>query len=86
MGSGSLDTVSVIDATLSSFSIHVKPLEVVVEIDRSGAKISSEEGSMCGENCSDIDSTFFAERKSYARQPFMELDYNSAMFLVIDIL
>jgi len=62
VGGGSLDAVSMVNATLSSFSIHVKPLEVVVEVDRSGAEISSEEGGVGGENCGYIDSALFAKR------------------------
>jgi hypothetical protein len=86
VGGGSLDAVSVVDATLSSLSVYIKPLEIIVKVNRSGTEISSEEGGVSGEYGGDIDSTFFAERQSYTGQPFMELDDNSATFLMKDIL
>ena len=42
MGCGAFDTISVIDATLSRFGIHIKILKIVVEVHRSSTEISSE--------------------------------------------
>jgi hypothetical protein len=80
----SLNAVSVVDTTLSSFRIYVKELQVVVEIDGSGAKISSKECSVGGENGSNINAALLAERKSYTSQPFVELNNNGFFLFVVD--
>jgi hypothetical protein len=54
MRSSSLDTISVIDSTLSSFGINIKVLQVVVEINAAGAKVTSQESCMGGENGGDV--------------------------------
>lgn len=42
MCSGPFDAVSVVDAALPGLGIHVKVVEVVVEVDRTGAKVAAE--------------------------------------------
>lgn len=66
VGSCSFNTVSVIDTTFSSFRIHIKVLQVVVEIDRAGAKISTKKSGVSCENSRNIDSSLFAQRESYS--------------------
>ena len=66
MSRGPLNAVPVVNATLSCFGINVEVLQVVVEIHRTGAKISTEEGSMCGEDGSYVHLTLFGQRESDA--------------------
>jgi hypothetical protein len=55
VGGRALDTISMVNATLSSFVIDIKVLEIVVEIDGAGAEVPAEEGCVCGENSGNID-------------------------------
>jgi hypothetical protein len=50
MSSGPLDTVSMVDSPLSSFMIHIKVLEVVVEIYRSRTEVASEKSCVRSEH------------------------------------
>lgn len=63
VGCSALNAVSVVDTTLSSFGIHVKVLQVVVEIYGSSAKISAEESSVGGKYGGNINATLLAEGK-----------------------
>ncbi|KAL8419057.1 hypothetical protein RB594_002311 [Gaeumannomyces avenae] len=47
---GALDAVPVVDAPLARLGVDVEPLQVVVEVDRPGAKVTSKKGGVCGEN------------------------------------
>lgn len=55
VGGGTLDAVAMIDAALACFVINVKVLEVVVEVDRASAEVSTEEGCVGGKDGGDID-------------------------------
>ncbi len=44
VSSSAFYAVAMIDASLSSFGVDVKVLQVVVEIDRAGAQVTTEEG------------------------------------------
>lgn len=57
VGRRSLNAVSVVDASLSSFCIDVEELEVVVKVDGTGAKITSQECCVSGEDGRHIDAT-----------------------------
>jgi len=78
--------VPVVDASLSGFGVDVEPLEVVVEIDGAGAEIATEQCSMGGEDCGDVDSSLLAKREGHTCEPLMELSNNGAFFLMVDIL
>ncbi len=67
MCSCTFNAVPVVDTTFSSFRIHIKVLEVVVEIDRTCAKISSKESGVGSKDCGNIDSAFLAKGKSNTR-------------------
>lgn len=73
MGCGTFDAVPVVDTTFSSFMVYIKVLEIVVEIDRAGTEVSTEEGSVGGENGGDIDVTFTAEWDCETSLPFVEM-------------
>lgn len=69
----SLNAVSVVDSSLAGLMIDVKVLEVVVEIDRARAKITTEEGSMSGEDSGDIDMSLSAYWNGHASLPLVEV-------------
>lgn len=60
VGSGSLDTVAVVDATLAGLVVDVKVLQVVVEVNGAGAQVSTEQGGVSGEDGRDVDVTLAA--------------------------
>lgn len=64
MCGASFYAVSVVDTTLSSFGIHIKVLQVVIEIDGTGAEVSAEQSRVGGENGGDIDLSLSAEWES----------------------
>ena len=78
MGGGSFYAIAVIDASLASFRVHIKVLQVVVEVDGAGAEIPTKKGSMGGENGGDIDLSLLGERQSHTSKPFVELGYHGA--------
>ncbi len=47
-----------VDSSLSGFVVNVKVLQVVVEIDTSGTEVSSEQGSVGGEDSCDVNVSF----------------------------
>lgn len=73
MGSSSLDAVPMVDTTLASLSINVEPLQVVVEVHRTGAEISAKESGMGSEDGRDIDMALLAEWQGDASKPFVEV-------------
>lgn len=86
MGGTALYAVSVVNASLTSFRIAVEVLQVVVEVDRAGAEVSSEERGVRGEDGGNIYPALFAEGESNAGEPFVELANDGPFFLVIHIL
>jgi len=60
VSSGSLDAISVVDTAFSGLVIHVKVLEIIVKVDRSGAKVSTKQSGVGGKNSGDVDVTFTA--------------------------
>ena len=61
MGSCSLNAIPVVDASLAGLRIHVKVLQVVVEIHRSSAEIPAQKRCMGCEDGGDIDSSFLRQ-------------------------
>jgi hypothetical protein len=84
MCGSSLNTVSVVDTTLASFSIDIEPLQVVVKVHGAGAKVSAEKSSVCGKDRRDIDAAPLAEGQSNASKPLVEVGNNSLLLLVAD--
>jgi dihydroorotate dehydrogenase len=62
MCSSTLYAVSVVNTTLSSLRIHIKVLQVIVEVDGTSAEIASEQGGMSGKDGSHINFPLLAER------------------------
>ena len=86
MGSCPLDAISVIYATLSGFGINIKPLQIVIKVDRPCTEIPSKKSGVCGEYCCDIYMAFLGERQGNPRKPFMKVGNNSALLFSEDIL
>lgn len=68
-----LDTVSMVDTPLTGLVIYVKVLQVVVEIDGTGAEVSSEKSGVSGEDGGDVDVSLPAERDREPCQPLVEM-------------
>lgn len=80
----SLDAVSMIDPTFTSLRIHIKMMEVVIEVNRARAEIPSEEGRMGGEDSRQIHVSLFGQREGNPGEPFMEMGDNGTASLVSD--
>lgn len=63
VSASTLNAITMVDPSFSSFMVDIKVLEVVVKVDGACAKISAEEGGVGGEDSGDVDATFSAERK-----------------------
>jgi hypothetical protein len=81
---GALDTVSVVDASLAGFGVDVEVLQVVVKVDRAGAKISSEKGGMGGENGGDVNAPFLGQWQSNTSEPFVEVGNDCSLLFMAD--
>ena len=86
MCSGTLNAVAVVDTALPSFVINVKVLKVVVEVNRTGTEVSTEQGSVRGKDGSDVNVPFSAERNGETSLPFVEMRDDSLVELTINIL
>jgi hypothetical protein len=86
VGGTTFDAVSVVDATLSGFGVHVEILQVVVEIDGAGAEVATEKSSVSGEDGGHIDLALLAQGESDTSEPFVELCNDSPFFFVVDVL
>lgn len=84
--SSALNAVSVVDTTLSGFSIHVEELQVVVEIDGAGTQIAAEEGSVRGEDGRHVDAPLLAQGEGDTREPLVELGNDCSLLFVENIL
>jgi hypothetical protein len=76
----------VVDTALSCLGVDVEVLEIVVEIDRAGAEVATEERGVGGEDGGNIDAALLAERDRDTCQPFVELDNDGSLLLMVDIL
>lgn len=82
MSCSALDTVSVVDTTLSGFLVHIKVPEVVVEIYIAGAEVASKKRSMGSEDGSDVDMTLTAEGNPDTGEPFVKVGDDGRLALV----
>lgn len=82
VSSSTLNAVSVVDATLACLVVDIKVPEVVVKVDGSSAKVSSEQGSVGGEDGGDVDMTLAAEGNAYTCEPFVEVGNNRCLLLM----
>lgn len=82
MSGSSFNAIPVVDAALSRFGIDVKELEVIVEINRAGAEVSSQESGMGGEDGRNINSPLLGKGQSNTGQPFVEVG-NDGFFLLV---
>lgn len=86
MGSGTFDAVSVIYTTFSGLVIDVKILEIIIKVDRSGAKVTTEKGGVCGEDSGDINMALATEWNSKSCLPFVEMGDDGGVKLASDVL
>lgn len=81
-----LDAVSMINPPFAGLGVHIKVLQVVVEIDISGTKIPPEQRGMGGEDGGDVNFALFRQRQRHSCKPLMKLGNDGFVFLVRDIL
>lgn len=79
---GALYAVPVVDTTLACLRIHIEPLEVVVEVDRSGAEVASEECGVSGEDGGNVDLALTGQGEGDAGKPLVEVRNDGLVFLV----
>lgn len=72
--------------TLASLVIYVKVLQVIIEVDAAGAKVSAKQGGVSGEDSGDINVPLSAERDGEACLPLMEVRDDCCMCLSGDVL
>jgi hypothetical protein len=63
----------VVDTPLAGLVVDVKVLQVVVEINTAGTEVSTEQGSVRGEDGRDVDMPLSAEGDSETGLPFVEV-------------
>ena len=80
------DAVSMVNSPFPGLGVHIKVLQVVVEIDISGAEIPSQERGMGGEDGGDVNFALLCQRQRYPCKPLMKLGDDGFVFLVRDIL
>lgn len=73
---GTFDAVSVVDSAFPRFVVHVKVLEIVVEVDGACAEITTKESGVCGKDGGDVDMSFPAEGDCETSLPFVEVGDN----------
>jgi len=69
----------VVNASLSSFVIDVKVLQVIVKVDTSSTEIPAKESSVSGEDGRDINMTLSAQGNSQPGLPLVEMG-NDGLF------
>ena len=86
MGRCTFDAIAMIYASFAGLGIDVEVLQIIVEIDGTGAEVSSEERRMCREDCRHVYSSLLRQWQCDAGQPFVEMDNNGSLPFVCDIL
>ena len=71
-----------IDTSLSGFVVNVKVLQVVVEINATSAEVSTEKGSVGGENGGNIDVPLSTQRDCETSLPFVEMGNDGLLSLM----
>lgn len=79
------DAVSVVDTALSSFMVDVKVLQVVVKIDRTGAKVPAEQRRVGGKDRGDVDMALPAEGDGQPSLPLVEVRDNGGLQVLSDV-
>ena len=65
-----------VDTAFARLVVDIEILKIVVEVDTTRAKISTQKCRVCGEYSGDINVTLPAERYGHANLPFVEMsDY-----------
>ena len=75
-----------INPPFARLGVHIKVLQVIVEIDIPGAQIPPQQRGMGGEDGGDVDFAVFRQRQRYSCEPLMKLGNDDFVFLMRDIL
>ena len=73
MRGGTLDAVPVVDAALARLVVDIEVLEVVVKVDTARTEVSTEKGSVGGEDGSHINVSLPAEGDGETGLPLVEV-------------
>ncbi len=82
VGGGALDAVPVVDASLAGLGVDVEPLQVVVEVDGTGAEVASEERGVRGEDGRHVDPSPLGQRQGHSGEPLVEMCDDGFLLLV----
>jgi hypothetical protein len=78
---GAFNAITMVNAAFSRFMVNVKVLQVVVKVNCSCTKITTEKRGMCCEHSSDVDMPLPAKWDGDSRLPFVEVSDNGCMQL-----
>ena len=73
VGRGPFDAIPVVDPAFTRFMVHIKVLEIVIEVDTASAEVSAQKCRMSRENGRDVDVSLAAERDRKTRLPLVEM-------------
>ena len=75
-----LYAVAVVDASLPSLSIAIEVLEIIIEVDRTGAEVPPKKRGVSRKDCCYIYPSLLRQRQRDSGQPFVEMG-NDSLFL-----
>jgi len=84
VGRRPLDAVPVVDTALAGLSINVEVLQVVVEVDRAGAQIPTQQCCMSCEDGGHINGTLPDQRQRNTGKPLVEVRNDCPLLLMAD--
>lgn len=77
MSCASLDTVTMINTTLTSLVINIKVSEVVVKVNRASTQVTAQKSSVRGKDGSNVNLALLDQWNGNTSQPFVEMSNNS---------
>lgn len=77
MCSTSLNAITMIDSSLTSFVVNVKITKLVIEVNWTGTQITTQQCCVSGKYRSDIDFTLFDQWNCNACEPFVKMSNDS---------
>ena len=86
MSSSALNAIPVVYTALARFRVNIEPLQIVVEVHRPSAQVSSQQGCVSGEDGGYIDASLLRQRQGDAGQPFVKVRDDGFRFLVAYVL
>ena len=82
MSGGTLNAVTVVDATLACLMIDIEATQVVVEINGASTEVASQEGGVGGEDGRHVDVTLAAQSDTDTDEPLVEMSNDGGLAFV----